>query len=92
MGEIFDISRLRSAIIQDDTRTEAREIVALGSRAANTLRIAGCSRVALRTDSAATILSALLACKKAACEIVLPQRSLGNEPALMDAWNVTARA
>jgi len=90
MGEIFDISRLRSAIIQDDTRIEAREIVALGSRAANTLRIAGCSRVALRTDSAATILSALLACKKAACEIVLPRRSLGNEPALMDAWNVTA--
>ena len=90
MGEIFDFSRLTSAVIQDNTRTDARQIEARGLRAADALSDAGCSRVALRTDSAATIISALLACKKAGCEIVLPRRSLADDLALSDAWNVAA--
>ena len=90
MGESFNFSRITSAIIQDDIRTDARQIEALARRAANALSDAGCARVMLRTDSAATMSSALMACALADCEIVLVRGTPAGGIPLMDAGNVAA--
>ena len=90
MGEIFDFSKLTSTVIQDDIPTGARQIEARGQRAADALDHAGCARVVLRTQSATTMISALLASKLADCEIVLVRESLVDDAPLIDTRNVAA--
>jgi acyl-coenzyme A synthetase/AMP-(fatty) acid ligase len=90
MGESFDFSQITSTIIQDDIRTDARQIEALGMRAADALGDAGCARVVLRTDSAATMSSALMACALADCEIVLERGSRADSTAHVAALNAAA--
>jgi acyl-coenzyme A synthetase/AMP-(fatty) acid ligase len=90
MGELFDFSKITSAVIQDDIRTDAPQIKARARHCAEALRDAGCARVVLRTNSAATIVSALMACAMADCEILLGRGSLADGAILLDAWDATA--
>jgi acyl-coenzyme A synthetase/AMP-(fatty) acid ligase len=62
---------LASAIVQDDVRIGAGELTARATGLAARLREAGCGRVALRTDAAATVAVGLAASAEAGCEIAL---------------------